>query len=114
MSDAGAPATGTLHIELPPDVDADALGALLPDFDFVNVNEDSVVVLYRLILAQVADADHALREVEDVRAELERKEVELDQALQDRETAVKELEGNFEKLQDELQQVKQERDQLGA
>ena len=48
------------------------------------------------------------------RAEIQRKDVELDQALQDRETATSELESTLETVQKELAQVKEERDTLGA
>jgi hypothetical protein len=47
----------------------------------------------------------------DSRAELERKDIELDQALQDEETLSKELEANVEASNEEL---KQERDRLGC
>ncbi len=101
-------------VNIPEDVDFDALSALLPDVNLSNPAPETIVSLYRLLLGQVADTDAAQRELEDARAEIQRKDVELDQALQDRETATSELESTLEAVQKELAQVKEERDALGA
>jgi nucleoprotein TPR len=51
--------------------------------------------------------------LEESRAEVERKDVELDQALQDRESSVSSLETQVKSLQEELVKVKEERNTLG-
>ena len=48
-----------------------------------------------------------------MQAESERKEIEIDQALQDRDNAVRELETNIEIVRTELDKTKAERDELG-
>ncbi|EPQ51089.1 hypothetical protein GLOTRDRAFT_66309 [Gloeophyllum trabeum ATCC 11539] len=101
-------------LNLPEDIDLDALSSLLPDTPLTNPDPDTVISLYRFLLAHVAEADAVQREVEELRAESERKDVELDQALQDRDTATKELEATLEATQKELQQVKEENSRLAT
>ncbi|TFK52180.1 hypothetical protein OE88DRAFT_1367940 [Heliocybe sulcata] len=114
-SQAGADDAGvTLALKLPEDIDYDALSSILPDVPLTNPNPDAIVSFYRFLLAQVSELDAVQREVEELRAESERKDVELDQALQDKETAAKEADANVEAAQKELKQVKEERDQLAA
>lgn len=100
----------TLHV--PEDIDFDVLATLLPDVDFEAPSPDAIVALYRLVVAQAAEGDHLQRALEETKAELQRKDVELDQALQDRESATRELETLSENVQSELRQVKQEKDHI--
>jgi nucleoprotein TPR len=102
------------NIELPPDIDLDSLQNILPDTSLTSPSPESIVSLYRLLLAQVEEADAIQRVLEEARAEAEKKDVELDQALQDRESQTKDLETSLDTLQSELKEVKQERDQLGT
>jgi nucleoprotein TPR len=68
--------------------------------------------LYRFVVSQAVDLDGALRDLEESRAEVERKDIELNQALQDRESSVYSL--KFRKsLQEELAKVKEERNAFG-
>lgn len=53
---------------------------------------DAVLSLYRFVVFQVVDLDGALRDLDQSCAEVERKDIELDQALQDRESSVSSLE----------------------
>jgi nucleoprotein TPR len=106
--------SSTLHVELPDDLDADVLSGLAPDIDFATLSSDAVITLCRILVSQSTEVDSAQRELEETRAEVERKDVELDQALQDRETNSKYLEAQVETLQAELIQTKAERDQLSA
>ncbi|KAI0647815.1 hypothetical protein C8Q79DRAFT_924901 [Trametes meyenii] len=106
-----APAT-TLTVHIPEDLDFDALSSLLPDVNLTTPTSDALISLYRLLLAHVHDSEAAQREVEETRAEIQRKDVELDQALQDRETATSELEATVEAVQKELAQVKEEKHAL--
>jgi nucleoprotein TPR len=104
----------TNTIEIPDDIDLESLQNILPDISLTAPSPDSIVSLYRLLLAQVEEADATQRELEEARAEAEKKDVELDQALQDRESQTKDLETSLDIVQNELKEVKQERDQLGV
>ncbi|KAI0338862.1 hypothetical protein BDW22DRAFT_1362157 [Trametopsis cervina] len=106
------PQAWTVHI--PEDVDFDLLSALLPETQLDVPTPETIVSLYRLIVAQASETDANQKELEEIRAEVQRKEVELDQALQDRETASNELESVSEGLQNELRQVKQEKEEIVA
>lgn len=101
------------HIVIPDDIDHEELAALLPDVDLHSPSPEAIVTFYKLLLAQAADLDASQRQLDEAHGETEKKEVELDQALQDRESATKELEGSVESLQEELNLVKRERDELG-
>lgn len=111
-----APSASTLttfSISLPSDIDLDALSALIPGEPLEVPTEDTVLHLYRTLLAHVTQLDATTHEVEELRAEAEKKEVELDQAYQDRENDKKEMENLADNLQKELKIVKSERDELG-
>jgi len=102
-----------LSVTIPDDIDEEALTSLLPDTNIVALTSDAIVTIYRLLLSQTSSLDVTERERDETRAELERKEVELDQALQDKESSAKDLETSVEVVYEELAQVKQERDHLG-
>jgi nucleoprotein TPR len=103
---------GVLALSLPPDVDRVALETLLPGVDLEALTPDTAVILFQTLLGQALELDDRTRTVEEYQAEVERKDVELDQAYQDREGAVKDLEANVDALQRELKHVKDERDAL--
>lgn len=106
--------TDSLHIPIPIDVDLELLSELLPTIpDFSNITPDTVAVLYKLVLGQNLDLDYLRRELDGLKGEIERKDVELDQALQDKEGLSKELEESEESVHSELAQVRQERQTLG-
>lgn len=109
-----SPAPPTLSVNIPEDIDLDHLSSLLPDVNLSSPSPESLVLLYRVLLSHASDSESAHRELEEARADIQRKDVELDQALQDRETATSELESSAETLQKELSQVKEERDSLGV
>lgn len=113
-SDAPAsPSKVEFSVSIPDDLDLEYLSRLLPDVSYESPSQDAVLSLYRLIVTQAGDLDSALRDLEESRAENERKDVELDQALQDRESSVSSLDVQVKALQEELARVKQERDTLG-
>ena len=113
-SDAPAsPSKVEFSVSIPDDLDLEYLSRLLPDVSYESPSPDAVLSLYRLIVTQAGDLDSALRDLEESRAENERKDVELDQALQDRESSVSSLDVQVKALQEELVRVKQERDTLG-
>lgn len=110
------PSASTLDaftISLPSDIDVDALSTLIPGEPLDAPTEDTILHLYRTLLAHVAQVNVTTREVEELRAEAEKKEVELDQAYQDRENDKQEVETLVNDLQKELKHIKAERNELG-
>ncbi|EGN98500.1 hypothetical protein SERLA73DRAFT_169454 [Serpula lacrymans var. lacrymans S7.3] len=87
-----------LNVPIPVDVDAETLASLLPDTSITSPTPENIVSLYRLLLAQ---------------GEIDRKDVELDQALQDRESQTREYESSLEIVHNQLNDAKREREQLG-
>lgn len=108
--DSAAP----LQVTLSDDVDEDALSELLPEINLALLSSDDILSIYRLLLSQFTSLDAAQRERDEARADTERKDIELDQALQDKESLSNDLEASVESVHKELHQVKQERDQLGS
>ena len=102
-----------LQITLSDDIDEDALSKLIPEINLASLSPDDILSIYRLLLSQLISLDSAQRERDEARADTERKDIELDQALQDKESLSNDLEASAESVHKELQQVKQERDQLG-
>lgn len=107
-------ASATFTVALPDDLDVESLSNFLPDVPLSNPTPESIVLLYRHLLAQASEVDATQRDLDDARAEVERKDVELDQALQDRESIGRELETSLEGAQNEVKQILLERDQLGV
>ncbi|KAI6151410.1 hypothetical protein EDD17DRAFT_1636802 [Pisolithus thermaeus] len=103
---------GRLSIPIPVDVDIEALSNLIPQVSFTNPTPETIVSVYRLLLAQVAETDATQRDIEELRAEVERKDIELDQAVQDGETKSKDLETSLEAAQSKLSALTNERDEL--
>jgi nucleoprotein TPR len=111
---AEAESAAPLHVTLSDDIDEDALSDLLPEVSFTSLSSDDVLSIYRLLVSQVINLNSAQRERDEAQADNERKDIELDQALQDKESLTNDLEASVESIHKELQQVKQERDQLGS
>lgn len=109
-----APTQPGFVVAIPDDLDTELLANLLPEVNLDAPSQADVVALYRLLVAQASESDALQVELEETKAEVERKDVELDQALQDKETGTKELEATLENVQNELKQAKQERDEIGA
>lgn len=107
-------ADATLTITIPDDVDAEVLSGLLPEFAADAPSAEQVVNLYRLVIAQAEELDAKQQTIDETQAEVAKKDVELDQALQDKETQSQELDALIQSLQDELKDVKNERDKLCA
>lgn len=101
-------------VPIPDDLDFDYLSRVLPDVSFETPSPDTVLSLYRLVVTQAVGLESALHDLEESRAENERKDVELDQALQDRESSVSSLEAQVKCLQEELTKVKQDREALAS
>lgn len=104
----------SIEITLSDDLDEDALSKLIPEINLTSLSSDDILLIYQLLLSQLTSLDSAHQERDEARAESERKDIELDQALQDKESLTNDLEASVESVNKELQQVKQERDQLGS
>ena len=102
------------QITLSEDIDEDALSKLLPEINLASLSSDDILSIYRLLLSQLTSLDSAQRERDEARADTERKDIELDQALQDKESLSNDFETSVESFHKDLQQMKQERDQLGS
>ncbi|KAK0464252.1 uncharacterized protein EV420DRAFT_1034622 [Desarmillaria tabescens] len=102
----------SLSVTIPDDLDVDALSTLIPNATLAYPSPDIIIALYRLALSQAADLDATHRTVDELRAKAEKTDVELDQALQDRESLSRDLESQLETTQTEVKELKQERDQL--
>lgn len=100
-------------VPIPDDIDIEYLSRLLPDFSFETPSPDAILSLYRFVVSQAVDYDGALRDLEESRAEVEKKDIELDQALQDRESSVSSFETQVKSLQEELAKMKEERNTFG-
>ncbi|KAG6850340.1 hypothetical protein H0H93_014613 [Arthromyces matolae] len=113
---AAAPHEASQHeglaLNLPEDVDLEALNDLLPETDLTSPSSDTIITVYRLLLAQALEGRSIALELDEARADLDKKEIELDQALQDKETAARDLDETLGGIQNDLNQVRQERDQL--
>ena len=103
----------SFQITLSDDIDEDALSRLIPEINLTSLLSDDILSIYRLLLSQLTSLDSAQRERDEARADTEKKDIELDQALQDKESLTNDLEASVESVHKELQQVKHERDQLG-
>ncbi|KAG2147462.1 uncharacterized protein EDB93DRAFT_1147386 [Suillus bovinus] len=101
-------------IPLPTDIDVEALSSLIPEVSFATPTPETIVSVYRLLLAQVTETNATQRDLEEARADVERKEVELDQAYQDAENKTKSLETSLENVQSQLTVTRQEKEQLAA
>ncbi|XP_006462514.1 hypothetical protein AGABI2DRAFT_71914 [Agaricus bisporus var. bisporus H97] len=101
-------------IPVPDDVDTATLSNLLPGTNITSPSSECIVSIYRLLIGQRLELEDSQEALENAQAEVQRKDVELDQALQDRETGMKETEAQVEAAQEELKKVKLERDELGT
>ncbi|KAF8582854.1 hypothetical protein K439DRAFT_123735 [Ramaria rubella] len=108
------PASLSIHLDLPHDIPLESLSTLIPDTSLDAPSAETILHIYKLLLAQAADLASATSDLEDARAQIVRKDVELDQALQDKESAVAELEQSVEAVRNELQTAAQQRDELNV
>jgi nucleoprotein TPR len=114
---AGQDTDGEAHeefsVSVPDDIDLDALSEIVPDTNFTSISQEGIIALYRFLLQQAEEGRAIVQELDEAKAEIEKREVELDQALQDKESVSRESEAQVESVHKELAQLKQERDQLG-
>lgn len=83
------------------DIDMDHLPRLIPD-SFEGSSQDAVLSFYRLVVLQAVDLGSAYHVSEESRAEIERKDFDLNRALQDCESSISSLEIQVKPLQEEL------------
>lgn len=114
--DGDAPRTDQMQpfvVSIPDDIDLDSLSDLLPGTSLTSPSSETIVALYRLLLAQALEGRSITQELDEARAEVEKKDVELDQALQDRESMSRELETSLNSVHTQLDQMREERNKLG-
>jgi nucleoprotein TPR len=105
----------TLAVALPDDLDLELLAQCAPEVDdWSNLTADTVLKVYSAFLTYAKEHDSIQENLERTTAELEKKDVELDQALQDRESASNEFEVTLETTKVELDKTKQQCEQLGT
>lgn len=102
----------SLSVTIPDDLDVDVLSTLIPNATLAYPSPDTILALYRLALSQATDLDATQRTVDELRAQAEKTDVELDQALQDRESISRDLGSQLDDTQTEVKELKEERDQL--
>lgn len=100
------------NVHVPEDIQLDSLSSLVPDVSFEAPTSEGLIQIYRILLAQASDLANTTSDLEEARAQLLRKDIELDQAAQDKETAVSELERSLESARNELKTVVQQRDEI--
>lgn len=100
---------------LPDDIDIDVLqGIISPEMgDLHAPSVEFVLTLYRIVHEQSGIEQRLEGDLDETKAELERKDVELDQALQDKEVLANEHEKVVESLHKQVDLLKKERDELG-
>lgn len=108
----GQPSVPT--VQLPEDIHLDLLSSVVPDVSFDAPTSEGLIQIYRILLAQASDLANATSDLEEARAQLLRKDIELDQAAQDRETFAAELEQSLESTRQELKTVIQQRDEISV
>ncbi|TFY82201.1 hypothetical protein EWM64_g1811 [Hericium alpestre] len=108
------PSKVEFSVSLPDDIDAEYLASVLPEVSLETPGPETIIALYRIVQSQATTIDATSRSLEDARADLERKDVELDQLFQDKESTSRDVESELENVQKELKQVKQERDELAS
>jgi hypothetical protein len=110
-------ALGPFHESIPlaDDINLDYLSRALPDVPFEVPSLDAILSLYQLVVSQTVNLslEDAHCDLEELHADNERKDIELDQSLQDCKSLVPSLEAQVKGLQEELVKVKQECDTLG-
>ncbi|EJD40454.1 hypothetical protein AURDEDRAFT_20120, partial [Auricularia subglabra TFB-10046 SS5] len=91
---------------------ADALAHLVSDISLEAPTAEGILALYRFVVAQASNLESSGHELEEFRATVFRKEVELESAIAERETSVRELETALDGARSELTAAKAERDAL--
>lgn len=91
-SEAGQDDLQTLDIDLPQNMDIEQLEQLVPGVQLKHPNNQTIVLVYEALLDRYRSVNALNMQIEEMRSESVRKEVELDQTLQDQDVRVKDLE----------------------
>ncbi len=99
----------SLQLNLPDDIDGDQILQLIPGISLLSPSPEDVIAVYKFLIEQTREVDSLNAQVEESNAASVRKDIELDQALQERDVQIRELESSaqlnatqVEKLRDEL------------
>ena len=114
MDEPTASTSTSFSLPLPSDFPVERLNALFPGASLAAPTPDVILSVYKFVLDQTAELNQTTRALEESRADVVRKEVELDQALQDHEGLLNEQRSQMEELSRELAQVKLEKNELGT
>src|ERR1700761_9596848 len=102
----------TLEVDLPPEMDVDQLERLLPDVQVKQPNQHNILAVYNTLLEQSGTISTLNLELEELRSESIRKEVELDQTLQDQDVRFKDLEQSLNSKVAEIDGLREQIKQL--
>src|ERR1700761_6694895 len=81
--------SSSLLLTLPDELDVECLSSLFPGVSLEAPRAEDIVALHQLVLSRDTDLEIARRDLEESQVELQKKDIELDQALQDRESSGK-------------------------
>lgn len=105
--------TMELELELPSDIDVDQLEELLPDVSPSKLTPDAAVQLYKFILDQARAINDLGVQLEQSQSESLKKEIELDQTLQDHDMRFKELDDALSSRSAEVERLNKEYEAIG-
>jgi hypothetical protein len=104
----GDAATTTLTLALPSDIDPTQLADIIPDISLDNPSSEDVVSIYKLVLKQAADLDELSSQLEQANESSHRKDIELDQLLQERDVQMKDIESTLTTNTSEVDKLRAE------
>lgn len=103
-----------LLVNLPSDISVDHIKQFLPeDASLESPTPDVIIQLYRLILDFSERAEASATELDEVRADAQRKEVEMEQTVVDVQNEAAKAKTDVERLSGELRSLAADKDALG-
>jgi nucleoprotein TPR len=102
----------SLEVDLPDDMDFARLEELLPDNPLKQPTAQSTLVVYNYLLEQSREVQALNIQLEEMRSDSMRKEVELEQTMQEHELRFKELEESLSLKSNEAGTLKDQNKQL--
>lgn len=104
-----------LLVTLPSDISVDDLRQFLPeDASLESPTPDVIIQLYRLILDLHERAEASTTELDEFRADAQRKEVEMEQTVVDIQDEAARAKNDVVRLSGELQSLAADKDALGT
>jgi hypothetical protein len=101
-----------LEVDIPRELDVSPLEELFPDIALKQPTSQTILMVYRSLLDHVQTIGSLNVRLEESRSENVRKEVELDQTLQEQDVRLKELEQSLSSRVAEVEHLKEENRQL--